>query len=379
MIRFLGFAFSLLVIALLGLIWSLFSAQPAVLPQHKTHANSQEVIFRETQIERQITRLFSGASIPVAVNVESQSKGRMDITITLTTSLPNPYLNMKLQSVVENETLRLTQAKIGQIPLSGNLLDWLLNWVPTPSLKILAPTPHAVTSITKQPAAGQLIPLNALLASKPRLAVYYRSVSQWSHQPRTSNSIISLLRPLFRLAYRRSTADTAPDENQALLQILAAYVNHKDPGHMFNLDRIYPIQFTSLKLQGRHDLAQHFAASAAIAASTNEEFAASMGVYKELSDIKKGSGFSFSDLVADMAGARFGNMATTKDTKARLLQKYMAMVNDENFFMPYVRDMPDHLGKLQFEKRFGGISGAGYQRMHSLITKRIDQCPLYRW
>ena len=45
----------------------------------------------------------------------------------------------------------------------------------------------------------------------------------------------------------------------------------------------------SLRLAGRHDLAQHFIVSAVIAAAGGTPIAAAAGVYKELSDARDGS------------------------------------------------------------------------------------------
>jgi uncharacterized protein YfiM (DUF2279 family) len=64
-----------------------------------------------------------------------------------------------------------------------------------------------------------------------------------------------------------------------------------------------------LTLQGRHDLAQHFAISAALAAWAGEPLANTIGLDKEVDDARGGSGFSFADLAADRAGTRFGELA----------------------------------------------------------------------
>ena len=63
-----------------------------------------------------------------------------------------------------------------------------------------------------------------------------------------------------------------------------------------------------LTLNGRHDSAQHFVISAALAAWAGEPVAEAIGLYKELDDARRGSGFSFADLAADRAGTRFGEL-----------------------------------------------------------------------
>ncbi len=376
MIRILAHFLSLLVMASLALFWLILSDEPETKVKNQPPSPGVETSRAQT-MEKLISRYFSSFSMPIDVKTESKSHGRIDTTVTLRTPLPRPYLNLKFQTTGEGDNLRLTKVVIGKISLSGTPLTWLLRWIPATAPLINHPS-HPQHFRWKQAVAGQADLFSVFIASKPRLRAYYRLVSQWSHKPQDSSSITSLLRPLFRLAYQRSTVKTAAAENQALLQVLATYINHKDAGRLFKLDTRYPLRHRRLTLQGRYDLAQHFAMSAAIASSINERFANSIGVYKELSDIGKGSGFSFSDLVADMAGAKFGTMASRKDSKAKLLQKAMTTVSSEGFFMPNVSDMPDHLGRKRFAREYGGVEGDVYQQLLQHISIRIDQCPLYR-
>ena len=58
-------------------------------------------------------------------------------------------------------------------------------------------------------------------------------------------------------------------------------------------------------MRGRHDWAQHFAVSAALAVLIGPQNAEAAGVVKEISDSRGGSGFSFADLSADLAGIQF--------------------------------------------------------------------------
>jgi len=376
MSRILAHFLSLLVLSLLALFWLILSDEPATTAKNQTPSPGVEAS-RAQAMEKLISRYFSSFSMPADVKTENQGHGRIDTTVTLQTTLPRPYLNLKFQTTGEGDSLRLTTVAIGKISLSGAPLAWLLRWIPLDNPFSNRPS-HPQHFKWKQAVADQANLFSVFIASKPRLRAYYRLVSQWSHKPQDSSSMTSLLRPLFRLAYQRSTVKTAAAENQALLQVLATYINRKDAGRLFKLDTRYPLRHRRLTLQGRYDLAQHFSMSAAIASSTNERFANSIGVYKELSDIDKGSGFSFSDWVADMAGAKFGTMASRKDTKARLLQKAMTTVSSEGFFMPNVSDMPDHLGEKRFASEYGGVEGAAYQRLLQHISRRIDQCPLYR-
>ena len=58
-------------------------------------------------------------------------------------------------------------------------------------------------------------------------------------------------------------------------------------------------------MRGRHDSAQHFAVSAALTVLVGPQAAEGAGILKEVSDAQGGSGFSFVDLMSDLAGIAF--------------------------------------------------------------------------
>ena len=76
-----------------------------------------------------------------------------------------------------------------------------------------------------------------------------------------------------------------------------------------------------LTMAGRGDLAQHFTVSAAVSAAAGAALADFIGLYKEIDDARRGSGFSFADLAADRAGTRLGQLATATEESARRLQR----------------------------------------------------------
>lgn len=77
-------------------------------------------------------------------------------------------------------------------------------------------------------------------------------------------------------------------------------------------------------LEGRNDFSKHFIASAAITAYSDTKLSDAMGLYKEIADSHKGRGFSFSDIAANCAGARFGEKAVTSLTDAQQLQQIVS-------------------------------------------------------
>jgi len=199
------------------------------------------------------------------------------------------------------------------------------------------------------------------------------------HNPKWRLSLAELLQPLFNLAQQRSTSATAISENRAVLIAISTYVNKAEIQAFIPFDispstqRQYPAS-----LYRRTDMAKHFMASAALAATGAGALANILGQEKELKDAKRGSGFSFIDLAGDRAGLRFGNTAIASSAQASLLQQRMANIKDYTAFMPEVRDLPENMSNSAFKQRFESVYSAKYQAMLKKIDNRIDGLPIYR-
>ena len=172
---------------------------------------------------------------------------------------------------------------------------------------------------------------------------------------------------------RQRSADSAAAvlENRAALTALALLVNtlpqaprRAAPG----TDAGY-----NVTLLGRQDTPLHFLISAALSAEGGAALADAVGLYKELSDSKGGSGFSFNDLAADRAGTRLGRLAV-RDPLA--FQARLAAGVQEDDLMPMVADLPEALTQPEFLRRYGGVGGLAYQQMLQDIEARLDRLAL---
>jgi hypothetical protein len=191
-------------------------------------------------------------------------------------------------------------------------------------------------------------------------------------------SLAELLQPLFALAARRSTFDSAIGENKALIFTVAAYVNNQKIPALLDANHDATAQHqTPVYVYKRIDIAQHFMAAAAISAAGNRYFGDEAGTEKELSDAKGGSGFSFIDLAADRAGLRFGEIAVSSAENARKLQLAMAKIDDYKAFMPDVTDLPEHMDEEAFMKRFASLDSPETQALIAQIDARIESCPIF--
>jgi hypothetical protein len=127
-------------------------------------------------------------------------------------------------------------------------------------------------------------------------------------------------------------------------------------------------------LHGRHDLAQHFAVSAALTAATGPQAAESAGILKEMLDSRGGSGFSFADLSADFAGIAFARQLIDKPSLLADIEKTFRI--DDYAISP--RGLPEGLTAADFAKKYGSLKDERYLRLQDDIRKRIAALPGYR-
>ena len=216
-------------------------------------------------------------------------------------------------------------------------------------------------------------------AEQERLRAYQQRLADVSAEARLPQvSLRTLLEPLLTLAAARSAADPVA-ENRAALAVLAFYVNGRGLTALAPQAREWPRPAPrKVTLGGRHDLAQHFTLSAALAASAGSPLADAIGVYKEVEDAREGSGFSFPDLAADRAGSVFGRHAARSPASARELQQRVAAGAVEADFMPDTAGLPERMDQGEFARRFGGVGQPAYRRMAQEVERRIAALALYR-
>ena len=199
------------------------------------------------------------------------------------------------------------------------------------------------------------------------------------HDPKTLLSLAELLQPLFKSASQRSTLKNAIAENRAVLIAISTYVNKKEiqPYIPFNISPTTTKQYPAFMYK-RQDMAKHFMGSAVLAASGAETFAYTLGQEKELSDAKRGSGFSFVDLAGDRAGLRFGKTAVASAKQAIKFQQHIANIKDYTTFMPEVRDLPENMSDIVFKQKYQSVYSPTYQKMLEKIDQRISALAIYQ-
>jgi hypothetical protein len=124
----------------------------------------------------------------------------------------------------------------------------------------------------------------------------------------------------------------------------------------------------------RRDLARHFFISAYLTSTLGGPAAQAAGVAKELVDAQGASGFSFADIAADRAAARFASGVLAKQIPLRLLAESFSVAS----FMPEVDGLPEGLSAAQFKDQFGAARGPRFDKQIAEIDQRILELPPYR-
>jgi hypothetical protein len=322
---------------------------------------------------------------------------RFKVTITLPENSLGKYLNIsfRLGNIKDSDLPVITKFKAGKLLLPAKLaafvIDTIIQHSSLNEYFILATRPIKAVkidaeklSITYFPNKDTLIQARNFLTyagDNSTLNIYQQKLADIvaKHDPAWRLSLADLLRPLFELAYQRSTLETAIDENRVAIATINEYVNKQETKKLLSMPEAAPTagQQYAAFLYKRIDLAQHFIGSAALTVSVNKQAAQIAGEEKELSDAQGGSGFSFIDLAADKAGTRFGEMAISSPENARKMQKAMSGIKDYSDFMPDPRDLPEHMNADEFKQRFESVNSPVYQEILKQIDARIEATPIY--
>ncbi len=319
---------------------------------------------------------------------------RFKISLLLPENPFGNYLNFSFNLTKQAGYPVINTLKIGSIEIAnefaGLIVENIIKYTPLKEFYILAA--QHIKSLQIQPKGLTISYITSDdLSLKTALRLNnknYQSVVLYQqkitsiiarHNPKWRLSLTELLQPLFNLAYQRSNDITAIAENRAVLIAVSTYVNKREIQAFIPFD-ISPTtnRQYSASLYRRTDMAKHFMASAALAATGAGALAHFLGQEKELMDAKQGSGFSFVDLAGDRAGLRFGKTAVASAAQARLLQQRMAGIKDYTAFMPEVRDLPENMSKAIFKQRFNSVYSTKYQAMLRKIDHRIAKLPIYQ-
>ncbi len=360
-------------------------------PRHQKNGAIRHLLLRQRDLNVALNYLLTGARRGSA-QLRLQA-GRLDADLSL--RLPAPFshrwLNLTARFTEGAPLPRLEALRIGalQIPdaLVPTIASLLEQWLKQdPRSAPLLGTVQQIRFIDRRLyaryrwQAGSLAGVRATLLGEldpDSLAAYHRAlIDTTRHFPAgASVPLPKLLRPLFALARKRSRKRDPVDENRALLAVLAAWAGGRGLSALAADSDARPRRLRPT-LRARHDLAQHLLISAALALGSDRGMANAIGLYKEIRDSWRGSGFSFTDLAADMAGARLGENATASAANARRIQHLLANGISEDQLLPAIEDLPENLSARDFSLRFDDTHSVEYHRLLKRIKNRLNRSPL---
>jgi len=158
--------------------------------------------------------------------------------------------------------------------------------------------------------------------------------------------------------------------------VLALFVNGRGVDALLPAARAWPrARPLQVTLGGRDDFPRHLLISAALVVEGTGPLSRAIGVYKEVADARNGSGFSFNDMAANLAGTRLGEWAVAQPQR---LQSALARGVQESDVMPPWADLPEFMGEAEFQRRYGGVGAPAYEAMVTEIERRVAALALWR-
>jgi hypothetical protein len=124
---------------------------------------------------------------------------------------------------------------------------------------------------------------------------------------------------------------------------------------------------------GRRDLAKHFVVSCGLAAVFGAEVAEATGIAKEMLDARGGSGFSFADLAADLAGIAFAEQIAANGSNLATVANSFRV----DQFFPAHDDLAEGLTWQELLHTYGSTQDVRFRRQKSAIRERIQALPGY--
>lgn len=306
---------------------------------------------------------------------------------------PGRWLNLQAQVQETGSLPVLGSLSVGRLPVPTALAHALLPHWPrllgvefdpaiavdvVRTVKFLQGRVHVVYAwqddTTQRVLAGLVPP-----AERERLQAYAQRLRELTlaNGPGWQVSLARLMGPMFALAQQRSAAGgDAAAENRAALMVLTLFANGRTVASVLpGAPELPRPRWLRVTLAGRSDFPRHFLVSAALATESTSPLSKAVGLYKELADARGGSGFSFNDMAANLAGTRFGEAAVSD---AQALQARVAAGVDEASFMPATADLPEFLNEAEFKRRYGGVQAPAYRRQLAEIESRVAGLPLFR-
>jgi hypothetical protein len=380
-------------------------------------SDQQPIRLQATQAELHGLSAFGHRAIPQLTSDIILFQDSALISFSLALPLPKiiRYLNVELMLVSSKEGIDLGTVYIGGLPLPGNavvkLAEWLTNSYVKKDFGTALLSMIKSVDITSNQISMEIVlsenlkdkPLShkdSLFALRDKLALYgdvevirfyHQSLVDTIEQSGTMKlSLAEYIGFIFGLVKQRNLAgitDSPAKENRAALMALVLYFGTDKfellVGDISKLSTKQLEQRTKRRsrvmLRERVDIQKHFIYSVALQLFGTSTASNAIGELKEFLDSNSGgSGFSFADLMADRAGTRLAMLATDSDESALKVQEHLADIIDEDLLLPELTGLPEGISQQKFEQYYYDIDSLVYQTMLHNIDDRLRKIAVYR-
>jgi hypothetical protein len=307
------------------------------------------------------------------LNVESVSVGNITVpgewALSWIESLTNSYTNSEVATKAIEQVAK-TDISPNQIIISLNPLDSLLRELKNIKTSgdgnerqlLRIKTAHYLRLLDSLP-----LPNDLAMQNKDTSLSYYLQKVMLEAKIMSTEDL-------------QGNSNSATLENEAAIMALAIYAGHRRFSTLFGdlSFAVDPIPTVRKKpvLANRQDLSLHFIFSAAIKLLSEQGISIAVGEFKELMDRGNGgSGYSFIDLTADMAGANFATLAVDPRT-AEQIQNIMSLEANETLFFPSIDGFDEGMNKSQFRQKYSDIESEEYLKVVNEIESRISRLPV---
>lgn len=320
------------------------------------------------------------------------------------------YFNVRVGLLPSNHGLELAHASIGSIHFSGEatlmlsryFLDLLLsnkqgsmfiNAIESVAMhgEVVSVTFHPIPDLRKRLGLSRerfkaVRDDLALLGDPHVVRLYYAQLCEIDdlHVGDLPASMAWYMASVFDLAKQRVQAgNEVVQENRAALLALGIFLGSERIEPLVGSIRTGKLADCEnnpryVMLANRQDLRLHFIISAALKVISDSGMSRAVGEFKELLDAGRGgSGFSFADLAADMAGVKLAERLLDNAGDGRRAQTVLAETTDERVFFPVIGGLPEGLSQKQFEFEYGDLKDPRYRLVVTEIEYRLALLPLY--
>jgi hypothetical protein len=363
---------------------------------------TQNIVATKEQMNS-VVGLVQRAKPALAAEIRLENaQATLAVSYALPQNIFGEYINLQF-SVINADRLLIEEVSYGPLVMSGewllDLLTWTIDWRTKSDIASdflghidrVRIYQHGAF-VTLQPIDGFLKKLNEIKNGlsvgqdeplRQKTAFYLRFLSNLPFvdipQPVSLSRYISVL---FNQVKSRAIGSDISEESEAAMLALTIFAGHHRVANM--VGEVQPIKGEVAMplyrpvLVERTDLTQHFLLSAAIQILSQRDVSLAIGEFKELMDRAiGGSGYSFVDLAADMAGIKLA-AGLNDPEQAIMLVERLAQITNEHAFFPDISGLQEGISKQQFIKRFGVVDSPAYNRQVAEIERRLSMLKLYK-